>query len=214
MHFVVLHATENPYQHVEEVNADIGGDPAGFAFVPLPGGEVPVAPGSDVREVDDILFPCRSLPDLLSQSDDGRMDPELEDVVDPLPRFPFQLGPRHRIYPPQKRFPFSLIAFMWRGAMYPDDPIREKFLGVAASPTFILPSIRHEVLVLCDRSLLGVSNLWYPYTGVPFDLHSRTIRNVSGYMPFPLGPCDCASRHRQPALGFFLPWNANPVSEQ
>lgn len=92
VHFMVLHATENPYQHVEEVNADIGGDSAGLADVPFPGGEIPIPPGGDVRQVDGELFPCRGLSDLLPQSHDGWMDPELEDVVDPLPRFPFQLG--------------------------------------------------------------------------------------------------------------------------
>jgi len=92
MQFMMLHASEYPDQHVEEVDADIGGDPAGFAYVPFPGGEVPVPPGGDVGEIDGILFPCRGLPDLLPQSHDGRMDPELEDVVDPLPRFPFQFG--------------------------------------------------------------------------------------------------------------------------
>ena len=34
VHLMVLHTTENPYQHVEEVNTDIGGDPAGFARYP------------------------------------------------------------------------------------------------------------------------------------------------------------------------------------
>jgi len=92
VHFMMSHSTENPYQHVEEVNADIGGDSAGLIDVAFPRGKVPLPPGGDVREVDGVLFPCRCLPDLFPKSHDGRMEPELEDIVDPLPRFLFQLG--------------------------------------------------------------------------------------------------------------------------
>jgi hypothetical protein len=89
---MVLHTTENPYQHIEEVNTDIGGDSARFIDIPFPGGKVPLPPGGDVCEIDGVLFPCRGLPDLLSKGDDRGMEPELENVVDPLSRFPFQFG--------------------------------------------------------------------------------------------------------------------------
>ncbi len=42
--------SEEPHQQVEEVDADVGGNPAGFAQVALPGGVIPAATRGDIGQ--------------------------------------------------------------------------------------------------------------------------------------------------------------------
>lgn len=39
--FAILHGSEQPHDQVEEMDADIGGDPAGFILYAFPGGVIP-----------------------------------------------------------------------------------------------------------------------------------------------------------------------------
>ena len=91
MHDVVLQVAENVVQHVEEMHADVGGDAAGFLQVALPGLKVPMAARGNVGEVHLVLGVFALGTNLVPQGDDGRMHPQLQDGVDPVPRVALDL---------------------------------------------------------------------------------------------------------------------------
>lgn len=53
---ISLHLTENPDQHIKEVNTNIGGNASGFLKIPFPGSMVPITAGSHIGEIDVRLF--------------------------------------------------------------------------------------------------------------------------------------------------------------
>lgn len=82
---------EDPGQHVEEMNPDVRGDAAGLGLVAFPGEEIPAAAAGDIGQVDLVPDPAPLSIDLLLEGLDGRMEPELEDGMDPPARFPLDL---------------------------------------------------------------------------------------------------------------------------
>ena len=88
---ILLHGTEDPLEHVVEVNTDVGSDTTALVDIALPGGVIPLAPGGDVREVDVIHLVRRAFIHLLLEGDDGLVEAELEDVVGLVAGFLFDL---------------------------------------------------------------------------------------------------------------------------
>ncbi len=88
---ILFHWTKDPHEHVVEVDADVGGNSSGFFHVAFPTGVVPVPPGSQVGEVDvpDLVF--WALLDFFPEGDHRRVEAELQDAVDLLPGFLFDL---------------------------------------------------------------------------------------------------------------------------
>ena len=91
------HRAEDPGQHVEEVDADVGGDPARPLLGALPGHVVPAAARGHVGQVDLVHGSRRLGGDALPQGHDVRVQPELEDVVHAAPGLPLQLGERVQV---------------------------------------------------------------------------------------------------------------------
>ena len=80
---IFLNITEDPDEHVIKVDTDIGGNAAGFFRVSFPGGKIPVSSGGDIGEIDLIFSVQVLLFHLFFQRDQGRMQPQLQDVVHP-----------------------------------------------------------------------------------------------------------------------------------
>ncbi len=78
-------------QHVEEVNADVGGDAARFAEVALPRHVIPAPARGDVGEVDLVVGAARG-GDLVSELDDLGMQAQLQDGRDLLAGFLLEGG--------------------------------------------------------------------------------------------------------------------------
>ena len=78
---ILLHGSEDPLEHVVEVNANVGSDAAALMDIALPRGVIPLAPGGDIREVDIIHLVSRTFVHFLFEGDDGFVETELEDVV-------------------------------------------------------------------------------------------------------------------------------------
>lgn len=51
VHGIAQDGSEDPEEHIEEMDTDIGGDAAGFGHLSFPTGVVPIASGGDVGEV-------------------------------------------------------------------------------------------------------------------------------------------------------------------
>src|SRR5512133_2130188 len=63
MHGALFYTAEDPDQHVEEMDADVGGNASRFGFVSFPRMVVPVPAGSDISEVDVVRFQNRLFAD-------------------------------------------------------------------------------------------------------------------------------------------------------
>ena len=86
--FAFLDVPKNPLQHIEKVDADVGGDPARFFLVAFPAGVVPVAAGGEVSQVDIKLMAFRRILYAFFQRDHAGVQAQLQDIVNLSPRFP------------------------------------------------------------------------------------------------------------------------------
>ena len=77
----VLHRSEDPLQHVVEVDTDVGGHAAAFVYIALPRRVIPLAARSDVGEVHIIHLVLGAFGHLLLQCDDAVVQAQLEDGV-------------------------------------------------------------------------------------------------------------------------------------
>ena len=77
MSFIAPHFAEDVAQHIKEVHADIGRDPARFGIFALPRCVIPATSRGDVGQID--LVTLVALGEFIAQRDDRRMKPQLED---------------------------------------------------------------------------------------------------------------------------------------
>ena len=78
---VFLHRTENPLQHVVEVDTDVGGHTAALLDIAFPRGVVPITARGDVGKVHVVDLVLRSFEHFLAKLYDGGMQAQLEDGV-------------------------------------------------------------------------------------------------------------------------------------
>ena len=78
---VFLNRSKDPLEHVIEMDADVRRNAAGLVVIALPGGIVPLPPGSDVCQIDVIDLVGGTFVHFFLERDDAVMKTELQDIV-------------------------------------------------------------------------------------------------------------------------------------
>ena len=78
---VLLHRTEDPLEHVVEMNSDVGGDAAALVDIAFPRGIIPLATGGDVSQIHIVYLVLRAFIDFFLERHNAVVKPELQDVI-------------------------------------------------------------------------------------------------------------------------------------
>jgi len=91
VHLHLPRRTEDPRQQVEEMDADVGGDPPRFLHIPFPGIVIPAPARGDIGQLDLVHLVRWPGGDALAQGEQGGVDAQLEQGPDAVAALAFHL---------------------------------------------------------------------------------------------------------------------------